>query len=118
MNKKRLIFIIVTGLLVVGNVYFALLYASSSKELSVIKKENESFHKNEKALTFMRLFVSKVLKGNIEVDFEDRLRLENTVRDIKDDEILSSWRKFTESKTETSAQEEAKNLLEILTNKI
>ena len=118
MNKKRIIFIIVIGLLIVGNVYFALLYASSSKDLSVVKKENESFHKNEKVISFTRLFVGMVLKGSKNIGFEDRLKLENSVRDIKDDEILSSWQKFTESKTEISAQEEAKNLLEILTNKI
>lgn len=118
MNKKRLIFIIAIGLLVVGNVYLALHYRSSSKELSAVKKENESFRKNEKVISFTRLFVGMVLKGGKEIGFEDRLKLENSVREIKDDEILNSWRKFTESKTETSAQEEAKNLLEILTNKI
>ncbi len=73
---------------------------------------------NEKVLEFAKLFIEKVLKAKTEVDFETRLKLENAVRNLDDEEILVQWQKFTESKIEAEAQEEVKNLLEMLVNKI
>lgn len=49
---------------------------------------------------------------------ETRLRLENAVRDLNNEQILAQWQKFTTSKTETEAQTQVKNLLELLVNKI
>lgn len=118
MKKKSSIFIVVIGLLIVGNIYFALNYSSLSKELSAVKKENESFHKNDKVISFSRLFIDNVLKSGKEVDFDTRLKLENAVREIKDDEILAEWGKFTKSQTEADAQIEVKNLLDLLMKKI
>jgi len=40
------------------------------------------------------------------------------LRDLNDEEILSQWRKFTESKIKEDAQEEVKNLLQLLLAKI
>ncbi len=69
-------------------------------------------------LNFIKFFIEKVLKAENEVDFETRLKLKNAVRNLSDEEILNQWNKFVESKTENEAQEEAKNLLEMLINKI
>lgn len=118
MKKKSLIFIVVIGLLIVGNIYLASNYSSSSKELSAVKKENESFHKNDKVISFARLFIDNVLKSGKEVDFDTRLKLENAVRAIKDDEILAEWNNFTKSQTEADAQIEVKKLLDLLMKKI
>ena len=73
---------------------------------------------NDKVLEFTKLFIGKVLKAKTEVDFETRLKLENAVRNLEDKEIMIEWSKFIESKTEDGAQEEVKNLLEMLINKI
>jgi hypothetical protein len=74
--------------------------------------------KNERIINFLKLFITKVLKAEGEVDFETRLKLENAVREIQDKEILDQWTKFTESKTEEEAQRNVKDLLEILVNKL
>jgi len=37
---------------------------------------------------------------------------------LNDEEILTQWKKFTESETEDEAQTEVKNLLEMLVSKI
>ncbi len=74
--------------------------------------------KNEKVLSFLQIFIEKVLKAETEVDFETRLRLETDVRGLDDPEALEQWNKFIESQNESQAQEEVKNLLEILVNKI
>jgi hypothetical protein len=46
------------------------------------------------------------------------LKLEYAVRDLADGEILKQWNEFVNSKTESEAQEQVKNLLELLVNKI
>ena len=116
--KKRIIFIAVMGMLIVGNVYSALKASSLNGELSVAKKEISSFNRNAKVINFSRLFIDNVLKTGKEVDFDTRLNLENAVRDIKDDELLAQWNKFTKSQTESDAQNEVKNLLDLLMKKI
>ena len=46
------------------------------------------------------------------------MKLETEKKKKNDKEILAQWQKFTDSKTESDAQREVKNLLEILANKI
>ena len=116
--KNRIIFIAVIGGLVVSNVYFALKSSSLGGELNDARKEASSFHRNEKVINFSRLFIDSVLKSGNEVDFDTRLKLENAIRDIKDDEILAQWNNFTKSQTEADAQNEVKNLLDLLMKKI
>lgn len=74
----------------------------------------------------IRFWVSKVAttktktakKAEIEIDFDTRLKLETAVGNLNDEEILNQWQKFVDSKIEAEAQEEVKNLLEMLVNKV
>lgn len=118
MNKKETISIIVILLLLVGNVFFGYKYFALQKELEAIKAALKTQQINEKTLEFAKLFIGKVLKAEREVDFETRLKLENAVRNLGDEEILAQWKKFVASQTEEEAQREVKNLLEMLVNKI
>lgn len=117
MNKQKLTLIIIL-ILLIGNIFFGYKYFALQKELETTKATLKIQQTNEKVLEFTKLFIQKVLKTETEVDFETRLKLEGAVRDLKDEAILVQWQKFTESKTETEAQEEVKNLLEILVSKI
>jgi len=115
---SNLFWIILVLILLVGNVLFGVKYFAVQKELRQIQAVLETQKTNEKVLEFTKLFIEKVLKTETEVDFETRLKLENTVRNLGDEEILSQWQKFTESKTESEAQDNVKNLLEMLVGKI
>lgn len=117
MNKSK-IFLILILILLAGNVFLGAKYFSVVKELRQTKTALETQVINDKVLEFSKLFIEKVLKAETEVDFEMRLKLENAVRNLGDEEILNQWQKFTESKTEVDAQTEVKNLLEMLINKI
>jgi len=117
-SLRNLIFVVIILFLLAGNVYFAVQYSAVKKELAETRIELQTKEFNEKILNFASLFIAKVLKAEGEVDFETRLNLENTVRNLGDEEILSQWQKFIESKTEVEAQTEVKNLLEMLINKI
>jgi hypothetical protein len=126
MNKQKLMIILIISLIVM-NMFLLYRYLLISKEIEKMKiasglpeKSNiiSPNTKNEKIINFLKLFITKVLKAEGEVDFETRLKLENAVREIQDKEILDQWTKFTESKTEEEAQKNVKDLLEILVNKL
>ncbi len=104
--------------MLVSSVFFGVKYFVVQKELHQTQTALEAQKTNEKVLEFTKLFIGSVLKAKTEVDFETRLGLENTVRNLGDEEILAQWQKFTESKTETDAQKEVKNLLAMLISKI
>lgn len=118
MTKEKTILIIIILILLIGDIYFGLSYFNVQKELRQTQTALTTQKTNDKVLEFTKLFIVEVLKAKTEVDFETRLKLENAVRDLGDQEILTQWQKFTESKTEAQAQEEVKNLLELLVNKI
>ena len=102
----------------VFSVFISFRYFNTKAELKEVNEELSIKNINIKILDFNKLFIDNVLQNDNEVDFETRLNLENAVRDLKDNEILMQWNKFINSKTENQAQEEVKNLLEILINKI
>lgn len=117
MTKQKITLIIILVLLV-GCVFFGFKYFAGQKDLRQTQTALETQQTNEKVLEFTKLFIEEVLKTEIEVDFETRLKLENAVRNLGDEEILAQWNRFVDSKTEAEAQTEVKNLLEMLVNKI
>ena len=117
MNKQKIILTIIILILVAVNVFFGISYFFAQKKLQTIEKQLKTQQESIKIVEFTKLFIEKVLKAEKEVSFEDRLKLENAVRDLNDDEILAQWEKFTASKTELDAQTAVKNLLELLVGK-
>ena len=117
MNKPKTTLIIML-ILLAGNVFLGVKYFSVVKELRQTQTALQTQTTNEKVLEFSKLFIKEVLKAETEVNFDTRLKLENAVKNLGDEEILAQWQKFTESKTEAEAQKEVKNLLEMLMNKI
>jgi hypothetical protein len=116
--KKEIFFILIlVVLLVITNVFWYLYYSKLKIAIQNQKTVNPPQF-NEKVLDFLSLFIKKVLKAENEVDFETRLKLENYVRQIGDKDILDQWNKFINSQTETEAQKNVKDLLELLAKKI
>ena len=118
MSKLKIVYIIILVIFLVSNLFFAFRYSAVQKELEEIKTPLEIQEINTKVLNFTKFFIEKVLKAEEEVDFETRLRLENAVRDLGDQEILAQWQRFVDSENESQAQQEVKNLLELLVTKI
>ena len=117
-SAKRKITLIIILALLASNVFWGVKYFSVQQEFQQTQMALKTQNINEKVLGFTKLFIDKVLKAETEIDFETRLNLENAVRDMNDEEILTQWQKFTDSKTETEAQDNVKNLLGILVSKI
>jgi len=117
MRNSKITLIIIL-ILLAGNVFLGVKYFAVQKELGQTQAALETQKTNEEILNFTKFFIEKVLKAKTEVDFETRLKLENAVRNLEDEEILEQWTRFVNSKTEIEAQEEVKNLLEMLVSKI
>jgi hypothetical protein len=117
MNTKPITIICVL-ILLAGNVVLGVLYFNARRELAQAQGAAAGRQTNEKIAGFAGLVVDKVLKAQGEVSFDDRLQLENAVRDTKDADLLAQWKKFTDSQNETAAQTEMKNLLGLLVEKI
>ena len=121
MTKQKTILTIIILILLGGNIFLGANYFADQEELKEAKAMLETRSEQEingEVLNFTRLFIAEVLKSEEEIDFETRLKLENSVRNLDDEEILNQWNKFTESETEIEAQEEVKNLLGMLVGKI
>ncbi|MBI2050054.1 MAG: hypothetical protein HYT35_01175 [Candidatus Staskawiczbacteria bacterium] len=118
LNRKIVYCIAVICILLILNAFFIAQYFFFQGELEKTRETVKVQSINEKVISFLNLFITKVLKSDNEVSFEDRLIIENLVRDIGSKEILDQWQKFTESKTEQEAQNEVKNLLEVLVENI
>mgnify|MGYP001568243500 CR=1 FL=1 len=99
-------------LILVGQYYF------TRQNLISAQNTVATFQYDQKVLSFTKLFIAKVLKADGEVSFDDRLLLENAVRDINDKNIFDQWQKFVNASTALEAQIEVKNLLEMLVNKV
>ena len=117
MNRSA-VFAVVIVLLIAGNLYTISRYLSLQKEFTAVQKIANERTVSDKILSFDRLFIENVLKAKGEVSFEDRLQLENAVRDLNDDEILTAWNAFVNSKTQDQAQDAVRYLLGLLARKI
>ena len=116
-NKKRIVEVLMF-VLILGNAFFGYSYFNTSKKLQTIESAQAKVEVNQKVVDFTSMFIKKVLQAEKEVDFETRLFLENSVRDLKDDKIMAEWQNFTGSSTEAEAQNSVKKLLGILITKI
>lgn len=121
MTSKHVSLAVIIVLLLAGNAFFIYRNNALIQELATAKEaltQQRSAQTNNKVLAFTQMFITNVLKADQEVDFETRLKLETAVRDLGDPQIREQWDRFVNSKTETQAQQEVENLLELLVNKI
>ena len=116
MLRKLLNIVLIVSLL--GNILLGGLLVFTKIAEKEASKQVKAQQINENALIFTKLFVQKVLQSQEEIGFEDRLQLENAVRGLNDQVILSQWQKFTKAQSNESAQEEAGALFILLLNKI
>ena len=118
MLYHRIIYIILIVVMAAGVVFCIFGYFKASTELSSVKSQLALQKNDERVVKFLSMFVKKVIKAETEISFEDRLALENAVCGIGDNDILTSWKKFVDSKDEKAAQQNTKDLLSLLVDKV
>lgn len=87
------------------------------KQRQLIAFESQA-QNNAKIVKFLDLFIEKVLEAKRDISFEDRLKLENEVRSLNDEQIVGQWNKFVNSQSIEDAQLQVKALLRLLVEKI
>ena len=114
-EKILTVFVVVLTLISVYLLVQCFLFRAELKEADQMVKDQQV---NIKIISFINLFIDKVLSGQTEVSFEDRLQLENAVRSINDQEIINQWQKFVNSGIDEDGQENLSKLLKLLVTKI
>ncbi len=118
LSRKKIILFLLLVFALFGIILLAIKCCSLKSRVDALEFENSNQKINRDVVVFLKLFIEKILQGEEEVSFEDRLKLENSVRDLKDKEVLSLWENFTQAKTSEEAQFSLKNLLRALVDKI
>jgi hypothetical protein len=104
-------------LLVALNIFFSAQYISNiNSENELIEAQALKTEERIETARFLKLFVEKVLGTNGVVSFEDRVKLENDVRAIGDEQIIGQWEAFVDSQDGEEAQKKAILLMSLLTN--
>jgi len=118
MQKIKLVIIITIFLLATAAIGLSVESFLLAKELNSVKTSLKVQETNVKAVIFAKLFVDKVLLQTGTISFEDRLQLENSVRDINDPQVFTEWQKLTASKGDAETQQIVGNIIKLLINKI
>jgi hypothetical protein len=114
----RLIFFGLIIIISAAAVFFGVKYFTLKADYSRLEIALAAQKKSDAVLDFTQMFIEKVLQTQSEVDFDTRMKLENAVINLNDEQILDQWKKFTGSKTNEEAQQNVKDLLETLIVKI
>jgi len=114
-NKTIIILIIIIA---ASNIAWGIGYFKMKSVLRQAENEFKTLVQNKKILAFQRLFVDKVLKSSGIVDFDTRVMLQNSVNATGDNDIISTWNSFLESKTEADGQRRVKELLSLLSSRV
>ena len=119
LDKTRLLSNVLMLILVAGNIFFSIQYmdgirTQSSKDA---QEEAKSIERLQTA-RFLKLFIDTVLNTKEVISFENRVKLENDVRQLGDRAITTQWEAFIASKETKIAQEAAVKLMSMLGSKM
>jgi hypothetical protein len=116
LDRTRLIANILMLALVAGNIFFSIQYIQGIKDAANSPVDNTPVR--IQTARFLKLFVDVVLNTKEEISFENRVKLENDVRQLGDAALLKEWTNFVDSKDATAAQASAVKILGMLANKM
>lgn len=107
-----LVLLIISNVVFVGMAVYYKIQAGQAKQKILVQQINA------KNLSFAKLFVDNFLSGEKEISFDQRLKLENAVRDVNDQGIFTAWQNFTKSANQQEAQLNLGILLKTIIEKI
>lgn len=119
LDKTRLVSNVLMLLLVAGNIFFSIQYMDGVRQQA--NKESQEETKSVERLQtarFLKLFIDTVLNTKEKISFENRVKLENDIRQLGDKSITAQWDTFVASKDTKVAQEAAVKLMSMLGSKM
>lgn len=118
-DKTRLISNILMLLLVAGNIFFSIQYTEGIRQQA--DQAAQTVDKDATRIQvarFLKYFIDTVLNTEGTISFDDRVKLENDIRQIHDPALTTQWSDFVNSKDSKIAQANAVKLMSMLTNKM
>ena len=115
LEKTRLLSNLLMLILLAGNLYFSVQYIQNiqNEKAPVVDTGPADILKIKNA-NFLKLFINKVIKSNGTVSYDDRVQLENDVRQIHNVALTEQWTLFVNSKDPKKAEAAATDLMLML----
>ena len=118
-DKSKSILNIVVIILLLGNIFFAYKYVNVMRAQGVERAVSEQkVTQKVQVANFNKLFVETVLNSKGTISSDDRIKLENDVRQTHDEDLINIWNVFVSSKDSKTTQENAMKILGLLANKM
>jgi hypothetical protein len=115
LERTRLVSNVLMLLLLIGNIFFSIQYISNLKAEAVQKDDNTTYR--IQVSRFLKSFIDIVINTQGTVSFDDRVKLENDIRQIHDTDLIRLWDAFVGSKDTKEAQVNAVKLMSLLATK-
>ena len=119
LNRANIFTSFLLVLLLGGNLYFSVQYVQNLKQQNdATEQANSTFNSRLQVAQFLKEFIDTVLNTQGTVSFDNRVKLENDIRQIKDDTLTAQWTTFVNSKDSKEAQQSAVKLMALLADKM
>ena len=119
LEKSRLVSNILMLILVSGNIFFSIQYmAGVTQQANKDTQEEAKSVERLQTARFLKLFIDTVLNTKEIISFENRVKLENDIRQLGDKQVTTQWEAFVASKDTKVAQEAAVKLMSMLGSKM
>lgn len=119
LDRTRLVSNILMLVLVAGNIFFSIQYTQNIQaERDRLANAEDNTATRIQVARFLKYFIDTVLNTKGTISFDDRVKLENDIRQIKDANLVSMWTEFLNSADSAAAQANAVKLMSMLTNKM
>jgi hypothetical protein len=106
-------------ILVAGNIFFSIQYmAGVTQQANKDTQEEAKSVERLQTARFLKLFIDTVLNTKETISFENRVKLENDIRQLGDKQVTNQWEAFVASKDTKVAQEAAVKLMSMLGSKM
>lgn len=116
LERTRIVSNVLMLVLLAGNIFFSVQYVSNINQTNSAEEAKTALR--YQTSHFLKFFIDTVLNTQGTISFDDRVKLENDLRQIHDADLTKQWETFVGSKNTKDAQANAVKLMSMLTNKM
>ena len=114
LDKARLLSNFLLLLLLAGNIYLGVQYIYNI-QCQATQAEDKTTERIQTS-RFLKFFIDVVLNTKGTISYDDRVKLENDVRQLHNSDVTKQWDAFVASKDSKTAQDNAVKLMSLLAN--